>query len=603
MENPSADFLKILIFSSLSTTIEIIYFYVYTINFAIKILHTSLGNFAKSIYRYRKLISGGRKVKNWYKAIIWLFILILFLAVVSANSSKIARIYNDFASSFQRSSIGKRLIVGRASDSISLDPVNTTDMDSIKVTVNIFETLVKYEEERKEIVSGLASSWKISEDGLTWVFRLRQGVKFQDGAVFDAHAVVFNFQRWMDRNNPYHNGQFNYWNYVFGGFPGFVKSVTALSDYSVEIRLSKPYAPFLNTLAMPVFGIESPEAIIKYGNELYKHPVGTGPFCFKSWEPNKSILLIRNDKYWGVPAKVDEVEFKVIASNQDRLEQLRQGIIHIADNLGPDDIAAIEDDQNLRLLLRPCFNVGYIALNNQKPPFDRRDVRTAISLAINKEEMIKEVFANLAKPAKTFIPPLLSGYNESIERSEYNIEKSMQLLAKAGYPKGFKTTLWVMNCSRNYFPRPLQAAEYIEKSLKKVNIEITIKTFDWDEYLNRIQSGEHEMALIGWTGDNMDPDNFLNTLLSSDNAKPGYAGNYSFYENKEVDLLLTQARQTTDMVFRKNLYRRLLEIVNYDMPSVPLVHTMPVLATRMSVSGYSPYITGVESLENIDNKQ
>lgn len=539
-------------------------------------------------------------MKKRYKTYIMFFILIFFFAAVIEYSTEIAGIYSNFISSLNHSNTEKRLVIGRESDSISLDPGNTTDMDSIKVTVNIFETLVKYENEGKEIVPGLAVSWKSSEDGLTWVFRLRQGVKFHDGSAFDAHAVVFNFERWMNKNNPYHNGQFSYWNYVFGGFPGFVKSVTALSDYSVEIKLSKPYAPFLNTLAMPVFGIESPEAIKKYGNEVYKHPVGTGPFCFKSWESNNSIVLIRNEKYWDVPAKVDEVEFKVIPSNKDRLGQLKKGTIHIADNLGPDDVTEIENDQNLQLLLRPCFNVGYIAINNQKPPFNNRDVRIAISYAINKEDMIKEVFANLAKPAKTFIPPLLWGYNEGIEPSEYNPKKSMQLLAKAGYPKGFKTTLWVMNCSRNYFPKPLQVAEYIKKSLKKVNIEVTIKIFSWDEYLNRIKSGEHEMALIGWTGDNIDPDNFLNTLLSSDNAIPGYAGNYSFYKNKEVDLLLTQARQTTDMVFRKNLYRRLLEIVNYDMPSIPLAHTMPVLAARLSVKGYTPYITGVESLENVD---
>jgi peptide/nickel transport system substrate-binding protein len=539
-------------------------------------------------------------VKKRYKIVIVLFIFIFLFTAVLDYHREIGGIYNNFIRVFHHSNTEKRLILGRASDSISLDPGNTTDMDSFKVTVNIFETLVKYEKEGKEIVPGLATSWQSSEDGLTWIFRLRQGVRFQDGTVFDANAVVFNFQRWMDSNNPYHNGQFNYWNYVFGGFPGFAKSVNSLSDYSVEIRLNKPYAPFLNTLAMPVFGIGSPEAIKKYGDEVYKHPIGTGPFSFKTWEPNKSILLIRNDKYWGVPAKVDEVEFKVISSNKNRTEQLKQGIIHIADDLGPDDVVAIEYDQNLQLFLRPCFNVGYIAINNEKPPFGNKDVRTAISLAINKEDMIKEVFANLAKPAKTLIPPLLWGYNESIEPSEYNPEKSMKLLAKSGYPQGFKTTLWVMNCSRNYFPKPSQTAEYIKESLRKVNIEVTIETFDWDEYLNRIQRGEHEMALIGWTGDNIDPDNFLNTLLASENAKTGYAGNYSFYKNNEVDLLLTQARQATDMVFRKHLYRMLLEIVNSDMPSVPLVHTMPILATHLSVKGYSPYITGVESLENVD---
>lgn len=543
-------------------------------------------------------------MKKQYKSVVMLFIF-AFSCIAIFKYSDISTIINKFFNSFHKSSEVKKLVVGRASDAITLDPANTTDMDSIKVTVNIFETLVKYEKEGKDIIPSLAVNWKCSEDGLTWVFKLRQGVRFHDESNFDAHAVVFNFQRWMDANNPYHNGQFSYWNYVFGGFPGFVKSVTALSDYTVEIKLSKPYAPLLSTLTMPVFSMESPEAIKKYGKEVYKHPVGTGPFYFKSWKPNESILLVRNDKHWDNIAKVNELEFKIIPSSKDRVEELKKGTIFIADDLSPDDTLLVERDAKMQLFLKPCFNVGYMAINNEKPPFNNRQVRTAISYAINKDELIKKAFDNIAKPAKTFIPPLLSGYNENIEASEYNIEKSKELLKEAGYPEGFKTTLWVMDCSRDYFPRPLQVAEYIKESLKKVNIEVTVNTYNWDEYLNRIKNGEHELALIGWSGDNIDPDNFLNTLLSSDNAKPGLASNYSFYKNKEIDILLTQARETNDIVFRKSLYRRLLEIVNYDMPSVPLAHTMPVVAANLYVRGYLPYITGVESLENvyIDTKQ
>ncbi|WP_411678801.1 ABC transporter substrate-binding protein [Clostridium thailandense] len=542
-------------------------------------------------------------MKKQYKIITMLFIVICSFITVLNYSSKIKTKNGSVFGSFHRSDTVKRLVVGRSSDAITLDPSNMTDIDSIKVTANIFETLVKYEREGKEIKPSLAVDWKCSEDGLTWVFKLRQGVKFHDETDFNAHSVVFNFQRWMDINNPYHEGQFSYWNYVFGGFPGFVKSVVALSDYTVEIKLSKPYAPFLSTLTMPIFSIESPEAIKKYGTEVYKHPVGTGPFCFKSWKPNDNILLVRNDGYWNTNAKVDEVEFKVIPLGKDRLDQLKKGTIQIADNLSPDDTLTAEKDGKLQLFLRPCFNVGYMAMNNEKTPFNNRQVRTAISYAINKDELIKEAFDNIAKPAKTFIPPIFPGYNESVEPIEYNIEKSIELLKEAGYPQGFKTTLEVMECSRNYFPRPLQVAQYIKESLKKVNIEVNIQTYSWDEYLNRIRNGEHELALIGWTGDNIDPDNFLNTLLSSDNAKLGIASNYSFYKNKEIDTLLTQARETNDMIFRKNLYKKLLGIVNYDMPAIPLAHTMPVVATSLYVEGYSPYITGVESLESVDIKQ
>ncbi len=495
---------------------------------------------------------------------------------------------------------GKKLVIGRANDSVTLDPACTTDLGSFKVTVNILETLVKYEKDGEQIVPCLAESWKSSEDGLTWVFKLRQGVRFHDNTVFNAHSVAFNFERWMNADNPYHNGSFSYWNYIFGGFPGFVKSVTALSDYSLEIRLNKPYAPFLNALAMPVFGIASPEAIKKYGAELGEHPVGTGPFVFGSWERNKSIILLRNDKYWNGTAKVDEVEFRVIPSSKDRLEELRQGSIHIADYLSPEDMDDIKYDPNLYWYLRPSFNVGYMAMNNEKPPFNRREIRIAINYAIDKDKLIEEVFDNLAKPATTYIPPSLWGYNESLKSYEYDPEKSRQLLAEAGFPNGFKTTLWVMDGARDYFPKPLQAAQFIKENLKKVNIDAEIRVFNWNEYLERVNNGEHEIALIGWTGDYMDPDNFLYTMLASENAKRGLGGNYSFYRSKVADQLLAQARQTTNMVFRRSLYRSLQEIVNYDAPSVPLVHTMPVLASRLSVKGYAPHMTGVESLENVD---
>jgi len=535
-----------------------------------------------------------------YKSLIILFTLAIINAVVFGSMKKTTVSKGQIVNYTKSYNKEKKLVIGRANDSVSLDPACTTEMGSFKVTVNILETLVKCENEGGQIVPCLAESWKSSEDGLTWVFKLRQGVRFHDNTVFNADAVVFNFQRWMYVENPYHNGKFSYWNYIFGGFPGFVKSVKAISNYSIEIKLSKPYAPFLNALAMPVFGIASPEAIKKYGGYLCEHPVGTGSFVFDSWEKNKSIILIRNNNYWNGAAKVDKVEFKVIPESKDRLEELMQGSIHIADYLSPEDMDDIKHDPSLYWYLRPSFNIGYLAMNNEKYPFNKREVRVAINHAINKEKLISDVFDNLAKPATTYIPPSLWGYNENLESYEYDIEKSRQLLSEAGFSDGFKTTLWVMDAARDYFPNPLRAAEFIQESLKQVNIDAEIKVFNWKEYQIRMKNGEHSIALIGWTGDYADPDNFLNTMLASENAKPGLAGNYSFYKNKEADQLLEQARQTTNMVFRRSLYKSLQEIVNYDAPSVPLVHTMPVLASQLSVKGYTPSMTGVESLENVD---
>lgn len=542
----------------------------------------------------------GEDMKKSNKLLIAVFTITVIVAIMLEPANEKSRIERQLADLVNSYDIGKRLVIGCPSDSVSLDPACTMEMGSFKVTVNILETLVKCEKDGNQIIPCLAESWRSSEDGLIWVFKLRQGIRFHDGTVFDANAVCFNFQRWMDDRNPYHNGSFSYWNIVFGGFPGYVNSVKAVSAYSIEIKLNKPYAPFLNALTMPTFGIASPEAIKKYGSNLFEHPVGTGPFRLKSWEHNKNIVLERNDNYWNGNAKVKEIEFRVIPGNKDRLEELKHGSIHIADYLSPDDIAEIKYDPNLHLYFRPSFNVGYIAMNNEKFPFNKRDVRVAINHAIDKEKLINDVFDNFAKPAKSYIPPSLWGYNENLESYEYDTKKSRQLLTEAGFPDGFKTTLWVMDVARDYFPKPLQAAEHIKEDLKQVNIDAEIKIFNWDEYLTRMHNGEHEIALIGWTGDYADPDNFLYTMLASENAKPGLAGNCFFYKSKEADRLLVQARQTANMVFRKSLYRSLQEIVNYDAPSVPLVHTMPILASRLSVKGYIPSMTGVESLENVD---
>jgi len=535
---------------------------------------------------------------NWHIRVIKLIIPVFIFMGMTGCFQETSQKYEDDFRSVQPPQT-KKLVFGLANDSITLDPANATDSESFKVTVNIFETLVEYKEDGNGIKPCLATNWEVSEDGLTWIFYLRQGVRFHDGSPFDAYAVEFNFHRWMNSDHPYHTGKFYYWYYIFSGFPGLVKEVEALSDYAVRIVLAKPYAPFLNILAMPAFGIASPRAIKKHGEKFSTSPVGTGPFSFKKWEKNHSISLTANKNYWGKFPYIDQLEFKVIPDKKDRLKELENGTVHIIDGLNPDDVVRIEKNPQLRLYLRPSFNVGFLAMNMRKKPFDNRKLRLALSHAINKDRIIEEVFNNLAKPAKNLIPPLLWGYNDDIQPYEYDPEKSKRLLREAGYPLGFKTTLWVMAQPRPYFPDPCLIAHYIQRDLQHVNIDVEIKVFEWKTYLNKIKNGEHEIALIGWTGDIRDPDNFLYTLLGPENAQPGRAGNFSFYTDEEVDRLLTRARQIFDLSFRKHLYRRLQEKIHEDVPVIPLVHSMPVLAAHRSVKGYRPLITGIESFDSV----
>ncbi|REJ26206.1 ABC transporter substrate-binding protein [Caldibacillus debilis] len=518
-----------------------------------------------------------------------LTILLLFASVLSAcggNKTDGEKAANGGTGKPEK---GGTLIFGRGADAVSLDPINVTDGESIRVTYNIFETLFEYDADLN-IKPRLATSYETSEDGLTWTIHLRKGVKFHDGTDFNADAVVFNFERWMDPNNPYHDGDFTYYTFLYGGFKGDenhkIVHVKALDDYTVEIRLKEKIAPFLSYLAIPMFGISSPEAIKKYDDKYGEHPVGTGPFKFESWDRNDKIVLTKNENYYeeGKPY-LDQLIFRVIPDNSARLSALKSGDIDIMDGLNPDDKNAAESDQNLDFVKRPSFNISYLAFNTEKAPFNDVKVRQAINMAINKQGIIDAFFNGLAEPAKNPLPPVLWGYNDGIPGYSYDPEKAKQLLAEAGYPDGFKTELWAMSNPRPYLPQPLKVAEAIQADLKKVGIEAEIKTFEWATYLDKVKNGEHPMALFGWTGVLADPDNFLYPNLSKTNTKKP-ANNIAFYKSDELTGLLEKARVTIDQKERIELYQKAQEIVFRDAPWVLLAHTAPPLAKAKYVKGF-----------------
>lgn len=498
--------------------------------------------------------------------------------------------------------LNDRLVIGRTNDSLSLDPAITSDSESFQVTANIFETLVSLDKTGNNISPGLAESWKVSEDGLTWQFKIRKNVKFHDGSKLDAHVVAFNFMRWMDPNSPYHTGEFIYYTYSFGGFPGIIKNVTALSDTTLEIILTEPYAPFLNTISMPAFGIASQSAIVKYNDTMKVHPVGTGPFMFDSWQPNEKIILKRFDHYWGSSAKVGILEFQVIPENSDKIALLNNGDIHIIDQLNVSEMDDVNDNDDLRLYFRPFFNIGYLALNNSTQPFDDVRIRKAISLLIDKTILLDDSYNDLVRPANSFLPPVIDGYHEGLKSDAVDVEAAKALLSEAGYPEGFDVSLWVMDRPRNYLPKPIAMASSIKNQLEAAGIKVIIEVIPWDSYIEDVKLGNHQMALVGWNGDIVDPDNFLYTLFASEPVKPELNFNYAFYKNEQVERLLSQARRVTDNGFRINLYREMQEIIANDVASIPLIHTMTAIGTRTDVMGFEPHITGFGTLAEVSIK-
>jgi peptide/nickel transport system substrate-binding protein len=489
------------------------------------------------------------------------------------------------------------LVYGRGGDSVSLDPISTTEGETFKVTENIFETLVAFGEQDTTINPGLAEDWTVTEDGLTYEFKLRQGVKFHDGTEFNADAVVFNFNRWMNGDEE----QFPYYT-MFGGYKAdeghVIQEVTAVDANTVKFVLKRPQAPFLKNLAMSPFAISSPAAIEQHGEAYRANPVGTGPFKFVEWKENDTITLEKNADYWqeGLP-KLNKVIFRVIPENTARLNALVNGEIDVMDGLNNSDEATVLGNDNLQVIERPSMNVGYIGLTNTRKPFDNKLVRQAINHAIDKQSIIDAFYGGKAQPAVNPMPPAISGYHDGIEAYPYDLEKAKALLAEAGYADGFTMDLWAMPVARPYMPEAMKVAEVIQASLAEIGVTANIQSVDWATYLDQAKNGEYDAFMLGWTGDNGDADNFLYTLLDKDSIG---SNNSAMYSSDELHDILIQAQTEVDEDVRNELYKKAQEIIHEDAPWVPLVHSIPLLAAGKDVVNYKPHPTGSESLINVE---
>ncbi|MFP3324467.1 ABC transporter substrate-binding protein [Planococcus sp. SIMBA_160] len=526
-----------------------------------------------------------KKVRNLF----YLFIAfgIVLLAGCSSDNTE-----GEAGTATEGDKSGGTLVYGRGADSVSLDPINVTDGESIRVTHNIYETLLEYDH-NLELQPKLATDYNSSEDGLTWTFQLREGVKFHDGTDFNADAVVFNFERWMDPENPYHEGDFPYYPFLYGGFKGdenhLIESVTATGEHELEIVLKRKTAPFLSYLAISMFGIASPAAIEQYGAGIGENPVGTGPFKFDEWNRNNTITLSKNEEYWmdGKPY-LDQVIYQVIPENSARLNALQTGEIDIVDGMNTSDTTIVEDTEGIELLKRPSFNIGYMAFNMEKEPFDDPLVRQAINMAIDKEEIVEAFYNGLADPATSPLPPSLWSHDESLEKYDYNVEEAKKLLAEAGYEDGFTTELHTMSNPRPYLPEPMKIAEAIQSDLAEIGITADIVSSEWATYLEDTKNGKHSMAMYGWTGVMADPDNFLYPNLSKTNAEVP-AQNIAFYKSDEFTSLITEARETIDQDKRTELYQQAQQLFQEDSPWVMLAYMTPPLAQSDYVEDYNPH--------------
>jgi peptide/nickel transport system substrate-binding protein len=468
---------------------------------------------------------------------------------------------------------GGTLIWGRGGDSVILDMAQATDGESIKAGIQIYENLVKFGDNSMDVEPQLATSWTVSDDGLTWTFKLREGVKFHDGTPFNAQAVADSYNRIIDENHRFYS--YGKWKYLSLSLQP-VKEIKVIDDYTVSFIADKPYAPLINNLALWLCPIVSPTAMEKYKDQIGLNPVGTGPFKFEKWVKDDQIILTRNEEYWGGTPKLEKIILKAIPEPSARLMALQSGTVDIADDLDPDSITLVKQDPNLAVIESPSVNVGYLALNTEKPALKDARVRQAINHAIDKNVLIQTIFQGLAIPAKNPFAPSIWGYNDAIEPYEYNPEKAQALLKEAGFDKNTELELWAMPVSRAYMPDPVKTAELIQAYLSAAGIKAKIVRYDWGAYLEKTANGEHDMCMLGWLGGNADPDNFLYGLLSSDTANTPGAANIALWKNEEFTELVKKAQTVFDKAERTKYYLKAQEIFHQEAPWVPLAHSTTV---------------------------
>jgi len=494
-----------------------------------------------------------------------------------------------------------------------LDPGNTSIG---QVVDNIFEGLMKYKAGTTSILSCLATSWEISADGKEITFHLRKGIKFHDGTDFNADAVVFSFARQYDPNHPYHQyGKWFFWGYMFSD----IIVAKKIDDYTVKLVLKRPNVSILTSLALYQVSMVSPTNAEKYKEDAFKHPCGSGPFKFVEWVKDDYITLEANEDYWEERASLDKLIFKVIPDPSARLMALEVGEVQGIEYPNPADFDRIDDNKDLVLMTQPGMNVGYLAINTgygyidenkngirdidleslvKTPgyfePLTKKKVRQAINMAIDKQSIVDNIYMGTAIKAKNGMPPFMLGYNDDIEDYPYDPERAKELLAEAGYPDGFEVTLHVMPVSRPYMFDPPKIGEAIQSYLAAVGIKVKFYQVDWSSYLQETKDGKHQICLLGWTGDNGDPDNFMNGLYGTNGASIGIAGNRAFYINDTAQELLSAALATYDDEKRATYYQKVQEMIHEDAAWVYLVHSTQNMVFRNNIKGYTLSPTGRE---------
>ncbi|MET3456242.1 MULTISPECIES: ABC transporter substrate-binding protein [Pseudomonas] len=490
-----------------------------------------------------------------------------------------------------------------------------TDFDASAETM--FNRLTQFERGGTAVIPGLATKWDISEDGLTYTFHLREGVKFHTTPYFkptrefNADDVLFTFNRMINKDDPFRKAyptEFPYFTDM--GMDTNITKIDKVDDHTVKFTLKDVDAAFIQNMAMSFASIQSAEyaaQLLKEGkaSDINQKPVGTGPFVFKSYQKDSNIRYTGNKDYWKPDdVKIDNLIFAITTDPSVRMQKLKKNECQITLFPRPADLKALKEDKALKMPDQAGFNLGYIAYNvmdkikgsNEPNVLADLKVRQALDMAVNKPQIIDSVYQGAGQLAVNAMPPTQWSYDTTIKDAKYDPEKAKELLKEAGVKEGTNITLWAMPVQRPYNPNAKLMAEMLQSDWKKIGLNVNIVSYEWGEYIKRSKGGENQAMIIGWSGDNGDPDNWLNVLFGCDSLA---GNNFSKWCDKKFDGLVKEAKRTTDQSKRTELYKQAQHVLKDAVPMTPIAHSTVYQPMRANVQDFKISPFGLNSFYGV----
>ncbi|OLZ60316.1 ABC transporter substrate-binding protein [Amycolatopsis keratiniphila subsp. nogabecina] len=499
---------------------------------------------------------------------------------------------------------GGTMVFGAAGNPKTFDPLFNDDGETFRIIRQMMDTLIMNKPGTADLEPGLAEKWEGSNEGKTWTFTLKKGVKFHDGTPFNAEAVCFNFNRMFNMKGAAAQSQMIYYGDVFEGFaknegdasgaPVF-KDCQAKDESTAVLNLNKAKGAFPAAFTLPSFSIQSPDALKKYNADAVtqsgdsfsypeyalKHPTGTGPFKFESWDQAKGeITLVKATDSPTQTAKLDKLVFKVIPDENARKQALKAGDIQGYDYPSPADYGLLRNDGE-QVLIRPSFNILYLGINQKNnPKLKDLKVRQALAYGLNRDQFVKSKLPEGAETASQFVPKAIDGYNENVTKYEYNLQKAKDLLKEAGAEGMTLKFYYPTEVTRPYMPNPADIFTSLSEDMKAMGIKVEPIAKPWNGgYKDDVQkAGKHDVHLLGWTGDYNDAGNFVGTFFGREKPEFGF-------NNAELFSAISAADAAPAGEAHTKAYQDVNQKIMEYLPAIPISYGPPAIVVGPKVKG------------------